>query len=118
MLTLILAGIVIGGSLVFDPPDHLTGTIIEKVYVPAHSLTGMTHNGVPRGGYTVTAVKEEQWIAEVLTEKGDTLIVHLHPDHYGAKNVGDQIKFREYEGSLLHIKYFMHGDEEGESPTK
>lgn len=112
MLLLCLAGLVIFGSLVFDPPEHLTGTVIEKIFVPASKAVGGTPQGMRRGGYTVTTVREDQWIAVVLTSKGDTLTVHCDPKHYGQKDVGDQIKFREYEGSLLHISYFAHGEEE------
>lgn len=115
LLSAILVLFVLGGSLVFDPPEHLTGIVIEKIYVPAKRKTGGTPQGMRRGGYTITLVQEEQWIAVVRTEKGDTLTVHCHPDHYGQKNVGDPIKFREYDGSLIHIDYFAHGDEEGET---
>jgi hypothetical protein len=71
-----------------------------------------------RGQNFVKAVKEEQWIAVVRTNAGDTLTVHLQPNHYGMKNVGDRIRFREYQGSLIHIRYFAHGEEEGDTLSK
>lgn len=102
------------GSFVFDPPDHLQGIVIEKIHVPSRVKNGDTpYGGVRRGQYSIHAVQEEQWIAVVLTTAGDTLSVHCHPDHYGTKNVGDPIQFREYQGSLIHIKFFAHGEEEG-----
>jgi hypothetical protein len=112
LLLLCLAGLVVFGSLVFDPPEHLSGTVIEKIFVPASKVVGGTPQGMRRGGYTVATVREDQWIAVVRTDKGDTLTVHCDPKHYGQKEVGERIKFREYEGSLLHISYFAHGEEE------
>jgi len=102
------------GSFVFDPPDHLQGIVIEKIHVPSRIKVGDTpYGGVRRGRYYIHAVQEEQWIAVVRTVKGDTLTVHCHPDHYGNKNIGDPIRFREYQGSLVHVRYFAHGEEEG-----
>lgn len=112
LIVIAVIGVVIG-SMLFMPPDHMEGTVIEKIYVPSTvQSSGTPYSGTRRGAYSVTSVKEEQWIAVVLTDKGDTLTVHCHPDHYGNKQVGDHIHFREYEGSLLHIKYFAHGEEE------
>jgi hypothetical protein len=106
---------IIAGSFVFDPPDHMTGTVIEKIHIPSKVKYAETpYGGVKRSAYSIRVVAEEQWIAIVRTEQGDTLTVHCHPDHYGQKNVGDQVKFREYRGSLIHINYFAHGEEEGE----
>lgn len=116
MLTLIIAGMVIVGSFVFDPPEHISGIVVEKIYVPPKTHMGQALPTIRKGGRTVALQSEEQWIAIVLTDAGDTLTVHCHPDHYGQKNVGDKIKFREYRGSLIHIDYFSHGDEEGENP--
>lgn len=113
-LLVVIATTILVGSFVFDPPDHLEGIVLEKIYVPSRLATGATpYGGVKRGQYSVTAVQQEQWIAVVLTDAGDTLTVHLRPDHYGAKNLGDRIHFREYQGSLIHIRYFSHGEEEG-----
>lgn len=113
-LVVCLAVTVLVGSFVFDPPDHLQGIVIEKIYVPSKVKVGDTpYGGVRRGRYSIRVVQEEQWIAVVRTAEGDTLTVHCQPDHYGARNIGDPIRFREYKGSLLHIRYFAHGEEEG-----
>jgi len=109
---LILGATIVAGSFVFDPPDHLQGTVIEKIYIPSNLQ--ISDAPVRRGRYYVKAVREEQWIAIVVTDKGDTLKVHCDPKHYGTRNVGDRIKFRDYEGSLIHIDYFAHAEEEGE----
>lgn len=112
VVSLVVAVIV--GSFVIDPPEHMTGTVIEKIYVPSNVRYENTpYGGTRRAAYTIRVVREEQWIAVVRTDTGDTLTVHCHPDHYGQKEVGDRIKFREYQGSLIHIDYFMHGEEEG-----
>ncbi len=104
------------GSFVIDPPEHLEGIVVEKIYVPSQLVVGDTPTGgMRRGQNFVKAVKEEQWIAIVRTNAGDTLTVHLQPNHYGMKNVGDRIRFREYQGSLIHIRYFAHGEEEGDT---
>ena len=99
-------------DLLFSAPDHRTGVVIEKIFVPASSVTGSGAGGMKRGNYSVTSQKEEQWIAIVKMEDGDTLKVHCHPGHYKAKNVGDIIHFKKYEGKLLHIEYFAHNEEE------
>lgn len=113
LLCLLLAVFV--GSFVINPPDHMEGTVVEKIYVPSKLVVSDTpYGGAKRGQYSVKAVKEEQWIAVVLTDAGDTLTVHCHPDHYGQKEVGDRIRFKEYQGSLIHISYFAHGEEEGD----
>lgn len=113
LLCLILAVFV--GSFVIDPPDHLTGTVIEKIYVPSNLRYADTpYGGTKRAAYSIRVVKEEQWIAIVRTDAGDTLTVHCHPDHYGQKEVGDRIRFKEYQGSLIHIDYLAHGEEEGD----
>lgn len=108
-----IGAIVLIGSIVFSPAKHLEGTIIEKIYVPAETKVGATpYMGMRQKPYNVTVAMEEQWIAIVRTDRGDTLKVHCHPGHHAVKNVGDRIKFREYEGSLIHIDYFAHGEEE------
>lgn len=113
LICLIVA--VLAGSFVIDPPEHLSGTVIEKIYVPSNLRYADTpYGGTKRAAYSIRVVKEEQWIAVVRTDAGDTLTVHCHPDHYGQKEVGDRIKFREYQGSLIHISYLAHGEQEGD----
>jgi len=101
-------------DLLLSKPDHRQGTVIEKIFVPARSVTGAAPGpgGMRRGGYSISSQKEEQWIALVRMENGDTLKVHCLPSHYKAKNVGDVIHFKKYEGRLLHIRYFAHNEEE------
>jgi hypothetical protein len=60
----------------------------------------------------ITTAAEEQWIAIVKTDTGDTLKVHCHASHYQDKNVGDMITFNRYDGHLFHIDYFAHNEEE------
>lgn len=104
------------GSFVFTKPEHLSGTVIEKIIVPSkNTYSGSRYSPVRRGAINIATAQQEQWIAVVLTDKGDTLTVHCLPDHHGAKNVGDRIHFKEYEGSLVHIQYFAHGEEEDET---
>jgi hypothetical protein len=97
-------------DLLFSEPDHLEGTIIEKIFVPARTASGF---GGPKGGnYGITVQHEDQWIAIVKMEAGDTLLVHCIAEHYKIKNVGDRIHFKKYEGKHFHIKYFAHNEEE------
>lgn len=105
--------ILITYDLLFTKPDHLNGIVVEKIYVPARSVTGATpYGGVKRGNYSITAQHDEQWIALVRMQNGDTVKVHCLPDHYKTRNVGDLIHFKKYEGKLLHIEYFAHNEEE------
>src|SRR6267142_6904527 len=93
-------------DLLFSAPGHQQGTVIEKIFVPARSVTGAAPGGIKRGNYSITGQKEEQWIAIVKMENGEIVQVHCHPDHYEAKSVGDVMHFKKYEGKLLHIRYF------------
>jgi len=99
-------------DLLFSAPGHQQGTVIEKIFVPARSVTGAAPGGIKRGNYSITGQKEEQWIAIVKMENGEIVQVHCHPDHYKAKSVGDVMHFKKYEGKLLHIRYFAHNEEE------
>ncbi|MFM9836856.1 MAG: hypothetical protein ACKVOQ_01255 [Cyclobacteriaceae bacterium] len=99
-------------DLLFSKPDHLQAKVIEKIYVPAYIVSGGTYSGMRRGNYGITTQKEEQWIAIVKTNEGDTLKVHCHISHYEKTEIGDVIKFNKYEGHLFHIQYFAHNEEE------
>ena len=100
-------------DILFTKPDHLQGIVIEKIFIPAQSVSGTTpYGGVKRSKYFVTSQKEEQWIAVVKMENGEIVKVHCHPGHYKAKSVGNAIHFKKYEGKLLHIEYFAHNEEE------
>lgn len=100
-------------DLLFSPPKHQAGIVVDKIYIPARSTTGPTPIGAGRRGiYSVTIQKQEQWIAITRLQNGDTVLVHCHPDQYKQKQVGDEIHFKEYEGELLHIKFLAHNEEE------
>jgi hypothetical protein len=99
-------------DLLFSKPDHVTGIIVEKIFVPAHTYSGGPYGGNRRGNYTVTTAQEEQWIAIVKTDTGDTLKVHCHFSHYENTAIGSSIHFKKYEGHLFHIDYFAHNEED------
>ncbi|MCE2995149.1 MAG: hypothetical protein ACK5RG_15630 [Cyclobacteriaceae bacterium] len=99
-------------DLFFSKPEHLKGVIIEKIFVPAHTYSGGPYGGNRRGNYTITTAQEEQWIAIVKTESGDTLKVHCHSSHYENTEVGSAIYFKKYEGHMFHVEYFAHNEEE------
>jgi hypothetical protein len=118
-ITLIVTFVAIGVvmffvyDLLFSKPDHLQGTLVEKIFVPSRMASSATpYAGALRSNYFITAQREEQWIAIVKMDTGDTLIVHCKSDHYKSKNLGDPILFKKYEGSHFHIKYFAHNEEE------
>jgi hypothetical protein len=114
----VIASVVVVGflllayDLLFSKPDHLQGTVVEKIFVPSYSVSSGRYGSIRRGNYAINTVKEEQWIAVVKLDKGDTLAVHCHVSHYQNTNVGDAIKFNKYEGHLFHIQYFAHNEEE------
>ena len=100
-------------DILFSAPDHLQGTIIEKIFVPAHNVTAATpYAGVRRSTYSITAQKEEQLIAIVKMENGDTVQVHCIASHFQLKNEGDVLHLKKYEGKHFHIKYFSHSEGE------
>ena len=49
-------------DILFTKPDNLQGIVIEKIFVPAQSVSGTTpYGGVKRSKYFVTTQKEEQF---------------------------------------------------------
>ena len=104
------------GFIAFDflttKPVHQQGKVIEKIFVPAHVVSGNQYSGMRGSSYKVTTATEEQWIAIVKTNSGDTVKVHYHSSHYQNTNVGDLIRFNKYDGHLFHIDYLAHNEEE------
>ncbi|NOT74647.1 MAG: hypothetical protein HOP08_06940 [Cyclobacteriaceae bacterium] len=94
-------------------PSHMQGVIVEKLFV-AKKGTNVAgpYGGTIRTNYFIQTQKEEQWIARVVMETGDTLIVHCLPSHYSTKQIGDIMHFKRYEGEHLHIQFFAHNEEE------
>src|SRR6218665_1300518 len=99
-------------DLLFSEPDHQQGVIIEKIFVAGRLSTGDTPYASKRSRYFVTHQKEDQWVAIVRTEEGDTLKVHCNMDHYQTKEVGDVMHFKRYDGELVHVSYLAHNEEE------
>jgi len=99
-------------DLLFSPPDHLQGELVEKIYVPGRNTMATPYAGALRSNYFISAQRDEQWIAIVKVGASGTLIVHCKSDQYKSTKVGDVIRFRKYEGSHFHIKYFAHNEEE------
>lgn len=112
ILVLTIAAGVVTFDLLFSKPDHQQGVILEKIFVPGKMVTGDTPYASKRSRYFVTHQKEDQWVAIVKTEDGDTLKVHCPMDHYETKKVGDRMHFKKYDGHLVHIDYFAHNEEE------
>ncbi len=114
VLTILAVGIVLFFiyDLLFSPPDHMQGQLIEKIFVPKRVSSAATpYAGALRSNYFISAQREEQWIAIVKMDSGDTLIVHCKSNDYQSRNIGDLIYFKKYEGSH-HIKYFAHNEKE------
>ncbi|PZR40586.1 MAG: hypothetical protein DI538_03820 [Azospira oryzae] len=114
-LLIIVSTIIVGiisVDLLFSKPDHLQGVLLEKIFVPGRLSTGDTPYASKRSRYFVTHQKEDQWVAIVKTDEGDTLKVHCLMDHYETKKVGDRIHFKKYDGHLVHIDYFAHNEED------
>jgi hypothetical protein len=100
-------------DLLFSKPEHLEGVIVEKIFVPGQLVSSQTaYGGARRSRYFITHQREDQWVAIVTVPSGDTLAVHCRMDHYNSKGLGDNLKFKKYDGHLVHIKYFAHNEEE------
>jgi hypothetical protein len=113
ILVIVLASGFFIYDLLFSKPEHLAGIIVEKIYVEGKLTSAATpYGGVKRSKYFITHQKDDQWIALVKTEQGDTLKVHCPMDHYEMKEVGDVMHFKKYDGHLVHIEYFAHNEEE------
>ncbi|MCA4899909.1 MAG: hypothetical protein ACK514_15180 [Bacteroidota bacterium] len=116
MLVIILAVVVyLTFDLMFSPPIIMEGVVIEKAFVEkqmagAPSIT--PYNRYKSYDYVIQSQKHEQWIAFVKTDDGKVLKVHCTSDHYGQKQVGDKMRFKEYTGGLLGIEYFAHNEED------
>jgi len=50
--------VVVGIDSLFSPPVHLQGKIVEKIFVPAHTVTGGPYGGNRRGNYMITTAAE------------------------------------------------------------
>ncbi len=112
----LLLGLVVYDVL-FSKPLIMKGVIVEKVYVPKKNAVGphiLPYGNYKAYDYTVTAEKQDQWIAFVRIEDGTVLKVNCHTDHYEVKQIGDTLHFKEYTGELLHIDYFSHNEEDQE----
>ena len=55
--------------------------------------------------------QHEQWIAFVKINDGTIMKVHCTSDHYDQKQVGDNLRFKEYTGGLLGIEYSAYNEE-------
>jgi hypothetical protein len=112
LAVLVIAGSLLVYDLLFSKPDLQAGVILEKTFIPGTSITGDTpYAGSRRGNFFVTVHKDDQWMALIKTEVGDTLQVHCLIEHFNTKNIGDTIRFKRYEGELTHIEYFAHNEE-------
>jgi hypothetical protein len=112
LISLVVIGL-ITKDVLFAKPEHEQGIIIEKIFVPGRMVSGHTpYGGAKRSKYFVTHQKQDQWVAIVKMDAGDTVKVHCMIDHYNSKNVGDVLRFKKYDGHLVHIDYFAHNEEE------
>lgn len=99
-------------DLLFSKRDVEEGEIMEMVFVPGKTVgVDIAYSRVRTRDYFIEAQKDDQWIAIVKNDKGETLQVHYTREHYNAKKPGDRIQYKKYQGRLIHIKYFSHNEE-------
>jgi hypothetical protein len=119
---LAIFGMVVAVALVvydvlFSKPLIMQGIIVEKVYMPHENNSAqnvLPYSKYKSRDYMVTAQQHEQWVAFVKLEDDQILKVHCHTDHFGQKQIGDTLHFKEYTGELFGIDYFAHNEEDEE----
>jgi hypothetical protein len=118
-ITGLIAIIVIPGVIVYDvlfsKPLLMQGVVVDKIHVPEKSQSAQNitpYMKYKSHDYIVTSQKEPQWIAFVKTDNGQILKVNCHVHHYEQTQLGDTLRFKEYNGDIFHIDYFSHNEED------
>lgn len=99
-------------DLLFDKPEVHEGTIVKMEYVPGKPQSGVYHLGSKSRPQLISASSRDRWVATVELADGSLAQVDCKKHHFDNKEVGSTLRFKEFPGGSLEIKYFSHYDEE------
>ncbi|HRW98236.1 MAG TPA: hypothetical protein P5280_02035 [Cyclobacteriaceae bacterium] len=113
-LVIILAGAIawLVLDLLFDKPEIHDGIIVDMHYLPGESRTGQYRLGSRSRPQIITGQSHDRWIVAVRKNNGDTVLVECKKHHFDGKEIGHSLRFREFSGGSLEIKYFAHSDDQ------
>lgn len=99
-------------DLMFDQPVVHEGVIVKMEHVPGKMQSGLYHLGSKSRPQLISASSRDRWIATVKMEDGSLAKVDCKKHHFDNKEIGSVLRFKEFPGGSLEIKYFSHNDEE------
>ena len=99
-------------DLLFSKPEFHEGTIIDLEFVEGRLQSGQYRLGSKARPQLITAQAHDRWIAIVKMNSGDTVLVECQKHHFDNKEIGGVLRFKEFYGGSLEIKYFAHNEEE------
>jgi hypothetical protein len=111
ILTFGAAGLLvwISWDILFSAPTMQQGTVKELLFIDGHNVAAYTpYQGRKVGDHAIVVAKDAQYIAIVTSPAGEDFQVHCTKEHYDQLKVGDNIKYKKYEGQTFHIRYFAH----------
>jgi hypothetical protein len=99
----------ISWDILFSPPTMQEGKIKELLFIEGRNVATYTpYQGRKVGDHAIVVAKDEQYIAIVTGENNEDFQVHCTKEHFDHLKVGDNIKYKKYEGQTFHIRYFAH----------
>lgn len=99
-------------DLLFSKPEIHVGTIVKMEHVPGKMQSGTYHLGSKSRPQLISASSRDRWVATVQLSDGQLVKVDCKKHHFDNKEVGRTLRFKEFPGGSLEIKYFSHNDEE------
>lgn len=99
-------------DLLFHQPEFHEGLIVKMGYFPPKMQSGQYRLGSKSRPQMGTANMRDRWIATVRMKDGELIEVDCKLHHFENKKQGDLLRFKEFPGGSLEIKYFAHSEEE------
>ena len=99
------------GDLLFSEPEIHEGVIIEMEFVPGKAQTSQYRLSRSRP-QLISGTSHDRWLAIVKMKDGNEVVVDCKKHHFDNKRKGEILRFKEFTGGALEIKYFAHSEEE------
>ncbi len=99
-------------DLLFHQPEIHEGVIVTMEFVPGKMQSGQYRLGTKSRPQMATASARDQLIATVKMKNGELVKVDCKLHHFENKKEGDLLRFKEFPGGSLEIKYFAHSEED------
>lgn len=99
-------------DLLFSKPEIHEGTIVKMEHIPGKIQSGQYHLGSKSRPQLISATSRDRWVATVQMSDGRLVKVDCKKHHFDNKEIGHSLRFKEFTGGSLEIKYFSHNDEE------